>query len=421
MPRALIVVSTWSPAMLADMQRTRLLAGHFGPCSWDAEILAPNATFQPDYSIEPEPERFFPDIPVHSVGPWMAGLFRLLRAGTIGWRALFPIGRKGSELLATGRFDVVYFSTTVHLLTCWGPRWRRKYGIPYVADVHDPVYKTGRRYATSQRPVKAWIADRMSRSIERRALGQADGLVTVSEGYAKDLSSRYPRAPWRRHESILVQPFPADVPGLESAVSDKPETKAKRVVYVGAGGTIMERGWQALLEAWKKVPAAAIGMKIYGTAGPWRPGQTGHLQAVAEASGVSNVDERPARIAYARSLELVKGADGLLVLGVDDPSYRPSKLHTYLATGLPVLVVVHERSGLVKWLTAAGPGIHVVRFGEATHAESNQRAVENFAKEVQSTKKWNIEQRAILLRATAAAEHARFFDRIVLASMPRVR
>ncbi len=412
MPRALLVVSTWCPAMLADMQRVRLLSGHFRTCGWDAEILAPDATFQPDYSIEPNPERFFPDVPVHRVGPWMPGLFRLLRAGTIGWRALVPIGRKGDELLASGRFDLVYFSTTVHLLTCWGPTWRRKYGLPYVADVHDPVYKTGRRYATSERRVKAWMADRLSRSIERRALGQADALVSVSEGYAEDLASRYPNAAWRRHERLLVQPFPTDVPGLEAAVPDKPQSELRRIVYVGAGGTIMEKGWRALLEGWKAVGPAGLDIEIHGTAGSWRPGQTGHLQAIAEASLVSDVVEFPARIPYARSLELVKSADGLLVLGVDDPNYRPSKLHTYIAKGLPTLAVVHERSGLAKWLKSAGPGIHVVHFGDSSHTEDNRRAVERFAAEVSKNRRWRGEERKILLPAAAAAEHAKFFGTI---------
>ncbi len=406
--------------MLADMHRMRLLAGHFQSCGWDVEILAPDATFQPDYSIEPEAERFFPDVLVHWVGPWMPALFRAIRAGTIGWRALVPLGRKGSELLATGRFDLVYFSTTVHLLTCWGPRWRRKYGVPYVADVHDPVYKTGPRYITSQRRVKAWIADRLSRSIERRALGFADGLVTVSEGYADDLAGRYRDAPWQRRARTLVQPFPADMPGLKSVVIERPESKFKRIVYIGAGGTIMENGWRALLEAWKVAGSAGLSIEIHGTAGPWRPGQTGYLQAVAERSRVSNVDECPARIPYGMSLELVKGADGLLVLGVDDPNYRPSKLHTYLATGLPILVVAHERSGSIRWLESAGPGIHVVRFGEALHTEGNERAVAAFVAEVESAKRWNTAERVVLLPAVAAAEHAKFFDRVSSVSIPKV-
>ncbi len=165
-------------------------------------------------------------------------------------------------------------------------------------------------------------------------------------------------------------------------------------------------------EALKAVGPKGLGIEIHGTAGPWRPGQTGHLQAVAEASGLSNVDERPARIPYARSLELVKGADGLLVLGVDDPNYRPSKLHTYLATGLPVLVVVHELSGLGKWLESAGPGIHIVRFGASSHAESNKESLERFVTEVAENRRWKIEDRKILVPGTAAVDHGKFFEQV---------
>lgn len=399
--------------MLADMQRMRLLAGHLRSCGWEAEILVPDATFQPEYSIEPAPEKFFPDVPVHSVGPWCPSLFRLLRAGTIGWRALVPVGRKGDELLATGRFDLVYFSTTVHLLTCWGARWRRKYGVPYVADVHDPLCKTGRRYTTTQRRFKAWMADVMASTIERRALGNADGLVTVSEGYAADLGARYPRASWKLDGKLLVQPFPADEEGLEQVVPEHPQATAKRVVYVGAGGAIMERGWRALLEAWKAVGPEGVGVEIYGTAGSWKPGEKGSLQAIAEGCGVGCVEERPARISYARSLELVKGADGLLVLGVDDPSYRPSKLHTYLATGLPVLVVLHERSALAESLEQAGAGIHLVRFGDSSHAEKNRGTVAGFRKDLLPAERRQAHARSWLDPQSAAAGHAALFESVL--------
>lgn len=395
--------------MLADMQRMRLLAGHFQQSGWDAEILAPDATFQPDYSIEPDPQRFFPNVPVHSVARWCPSLFRLLNAGTIGWRALVPIRRKGDKLLASGRFDLIYFSTTVHLLTCLGPQWRRKHGLPYVADVHDPVYKTGHRHATTQSRTKARMADLLSRSIERRALGEADALVTVSEGYADDLGSRYPYAAWRKRGRTLVQPFPADLAGLDAAVAGWSGSDKKRVVYVGAGGAIMERGWRTLLEAWKPEHCQFLGIEIYGTAGSWRPGQTGHLKVIAAASGFHNVEEHPARIPYARSLELIKAADGLLVLGVDDPNYRPSKLHTYLATGLPVLAVVHERSNLGAWLESAGPGIHVVRFGDSAHQKVNRDAVHSFNTELRAARKWQRTTRSFLDPQTAAAAHADLF------------
>jgi hypothetical protein len=415
--RVLIVVSTWCPAMLADMQRVRLIGGCLQSCGWEVEILAPDATFQPDYSIEPSAGRFFPQCKVHFVGAWYPGLFRVLRAGTIGWRASVPVGRKGDELLAAGGFDLVYFSTTVHLLTCWGARWRRKHGVPYVADVHDPLCKTGRRYVTTKGRFKAWVAERVSWIIERRALGCADGLVSVSEGYLGDLSDRYPRARWMRAGRHLVQPFPADLPGLESTSAAGGNPGRKRIVYVGAGGTIMERGWRALLEVWKVGARPELGIELHGTGGTLLPGQKGHLQGIAEECGVAAVGERPARISYARSLDLVKGADGLLVLGVDDPNYRPSKLHGYLATGLPVLVVAHEHSGLVQWLRRAGPGVQIVRFGDSSHAESNRLAVDRFVADVSSSRRWNQVDRVVLSPAVAAQEHAVFFGGVMEASM----
>ena len=83
---------------------------------------------------------------------------------------------------------------------------------------------------------------------------------------------------------------------------------------------------------------------------------------IAEEMGLSGmVTEEPKRISYERSLALVKGADGLLVLGVDDPGYQPSKLHTYLATGLPMMVLCHDRSDLPRQLEGA-EGVKVLRF-----------------------------------------------------------
>jgi hypothetical protein len=40
---------------------------------------------------------------------------------------------------------------------------------------------------------------------------------------------------------------------------------------------------------------------------------------------------------------------------------------------------------------------------------------------VESVTRWNSEQRAVLLPAVAAAEHAKFFDRVSSVSIPRVR
>jgi hypothetical protein len=412
--KALIVVSTWCPAMLADMHRVRLLAGELREQGWEVELLSPDASFQRSFAMEPYAERFFPDVPVHYVGTWQPWLFKILGAGTIGWRAIVPVNRMGRELLRTRGFDVVYFSTTTHLLTCLGPHWRRSFRVPYVADVHDPVYLPKRRHATTQRRFKLWVADRLSRRIEAMALGRADGLVSVSRGYVEELQSRYPLAPWNAKGRVLVQPFAADLAGLELISAPEPAASRRRVVYVGAGGTIMERGWKTLVDLLKNTPEALqVGFEIYGTAGSWRPGQQGHLEKVAEAQGLAGVvAEKPARIPYADSLALIKGADGLVVLGVDDPNYQPSKLHTYLASGLPVLVLARAESDLASFAQQAGPGVYGLKFGEGSDRVANLGAVRAFLADVQAVRRFSIGQRSVLDPRRAAAEHAELLLRV---------
>ena len=107
----------------------------------------------------------------------------------------------------------------------------------------------------------------------------------------------------------------------------------------------------------------------------------------------------------------MKGADGLLVLGVDDPNYQPSKLHTYLATGLPVMVLCHQLSD-VRWQIEGVEGVKVLRFeGGKVTATSEKGQVESGIKEyleaVKESKGWPKRRR--LTVKEAAAGHAKLF------------
>lgn len=58
----------------------------------------------------------------------------------------------------------------------------------------------------------------------------------------------------------------------------------------------------------------------------------------AAAVGVGDlVLEDPRIVAYSDAVSWVVAADGLLVLGVDDSAYMPSKLFLYALTGKPLL------------------------------------------------------------------------------------
>ena len=125
----------------------------------------------------------------------------------------------------------------------------------------------------------------------------------------------------------------------------------------------MEKGWREFLTVLKEeLISSEIKIEIYGTDPFWKQGELRFLQAIAEETGLSGVViEEPQRVPYERSLALVKGADGLLVLGVDDPNYQPSKLHTYLATGLPVMILCHQQSDVRRQMEGV-EGVNILKF-----------------------------------------------------------
>ena len=403
--------------MMADMQRARLIAGELPKFGWEAEILTPEASFQTDFSRLQGKGLEFPDVPVHEAAQWQSGFFRRVGSRNIGIRAAVPVGRAGLELLRVKHFDTVYFSTTQHWITCHGARWRQRTGVPYVADLHDPVYLEKKVYFVSRHRIKERIAKHLGKTIERLALGRADGLVSVSPGYIEEVGRRHPQAPWRRNDCVLVQPFPADLAAMDAAaVRPSGESRSLRVVYIGAGGNIMEKGWRELLSCLKEEDLpAGWQIDLFGTDTHWEQNRRRYLQNIAEQSGLRGVvREEPARIPYRDSLGLTMDAEGLLVLGVDDPNYRPSKLQTCIASGLPLLVVIHAESSLKETLAQAGPGVQVVKFGTgATDHDGNRVALRTFLADVTHKRRWPRSERSFLTPQDAAEGHAALFNRVL--------
>lgn len=179
--RVLIVVSSYAPTMIADMHRARLLAWELPKLGWEIEILAPDASYQKVFCLDPDSESFFPPaIPVHYVRSCCRGLLLRMGLGSIGWRALLPMLFKGLRLLGSRRFDLVYLATTQFPLFLLGPAWNRLMGVPYVLDFHDPLC----RYEATPVWARPHLKNRLSRDlgcwIESVTVKRAVGLITVS-------------------------------------------------------------------------------------------------------------------------------------------------------------------------------------------------------------------------------------------------
>lgn len=377
--RVLIVTSAYVPAMVADMHRARMLAWQLPRLGWDVEILTADAAFHRQELVDDSSPPFSPpDLPVHRAPVSIAS--RALAAvgiRAVAWRAGLAMERRGRALLKSGRFDLVYVSTTNFPLMCLAPRWKSRTGTPYVLDFHDPWYRPGDVAITTPHRWK-WRANRLlARRLERYAVVGADGLVAVSPDYIDELSARYGDAApgWMAGERHAAIPFGGSPQDLAIAASTPNPWRERfndgllHVVYVGAGGPIMRRAMLALCRALRDARArlpelvGRLRFHLHGTTPFWKPGDERYLQQVAHSEGVGELfDEQPGRVGYLDSLHMAQAAAGLLVLGVDDPGYVPSKLINYLLVGSPVLGVFHDQSPVRDVLRRDLPDTSVLWF-----------------------------------------------------------
>jgi len=356
----LVVTSSYAPAMMADMHRARQLAWELPVHGWNVEVLAPDAWYQFANSLDRDSDAFFcPSTPVHYAPPPGPILRRLIRSSTIGWRALVPLDAAAGRLFGKRKYDLVYFSTTQFNLFLLGRRWRARYGIPYLLDIQDPIY---RPLPAGGIPGAAGIKRSLNglilQRIESRALRSASGLVSVSARYLDTLRDRHGRdlAGWIPPHRQAVIPFAGSERDLIEAKSrlparEQPPAGARRVVYVGVGGFVMARAFATFCREIRQaidrgeLDSGKLRVELYGTMFTWRDGDRKDLSEIAAQAGIGDhVFEDPRRVSYRKALELLLGADGALILGVDGDGYMPSKLYTYALSGKALIAVLRRRS-----------------------------------------------------------------------------
>lgn len=398
--RVLIVTSGYPPAMMADVHRARLLAWHLPACGWEVDVLCPDETYQLAVAIDTDGDAFCcPDARVHRVAQWQEPIFRRAGIRSIGWRALVPLDRAALQLVQTRRFDLVYFSTTQFSLFLLGPRWKKQYGLPYVLDFHDPCYRDDVGYHAGARPgLKRMASRRLAKVIESLATRNAAGIIAVSPHYLDALRARYgaDEPSWLAENRSAVIPFAGSADDLRlagaalTAREQAEHGKRRRIVYVGAGGPIMERAFAVVcaglaeLKRRKSGVLAGISIELYGTMTRWRTGDRRHLADVARQYGVIEyVQEEPQRVSYRRSLELLVGSDGALILGVDEAGYMPSKLATYALSGKPLLAALHSGSPARELLRLDPASMSAVWFGHGSmNASDTATVLEGFLQQV---------------------------------------
>lgn len=411
--------------MPASVHRARVLAWCLGGKGWEVEILTPGIEFQrPEWIDEKSTDLFPLDIACHEAKPMFSTLFRMLRIRGVAWRALLPVFMLGNQILKGNKFDVVYISTTAFNFFCLGRIWQTLSGTPYILDFQDPWFRPGKNIVTTKHRVKFWISSKLAKYLESFSVHGACGIVSVSPNYLQDLRLRYPSADALQSDRQAVIPF-----GVLPLDFEKTRPVGRRVdcaenirtiTYVGVGASIMRRSFRRLADGIARLRekhphiVERCRFEIMGTQGGWTPSDPKILFNEAVAAGIGDiVEEDPRIVGYNVAISKALSADGLLVLGVDDPAYMPSKLFLYALTNKPLLACMHWQSQANSYFEKMPELGVLIHFGEPCDDESEQdMRILAFLKDVVARRELDREMVRTFHSADAmASQHVELFNR----------
>lgn len=375
MKRVLLVSPHFPPVNAPDCHRIRISLPYYREFGWDVEVLAVEAQHRPDWMDQSLMTTLPADVPLHYTGALPRHFTQLLGINNLGIRALPQLFSAGRRLLKARPFDLVFFSTTQFITTTLGPLWLREFGVPYVIDLQDPWLTDYYDRPGSPKPPGGWkflFAVLTALCCEEWAFRRAAGFISVSHHYFRELESRYD---WFADRPRSLAPFGAPEADFALAHPAPVSHSGRRLLSMGSLGSGFSHSLHVLFSGLKKLrqtdPASANQLRFEFIGTSYAP--TGHTRKsalpIAEAYGVADlVEEIPHRVGYLESLKKMKEADGLLLLGSDDPAYSPSKIYPYFMTGKPVLTLAHTGTLLEQIVTALkfSEIIHLLKPGEET-------------------------------------------------------
>ena len=405
MRRVLIVSPRFPPVNAPDHHRVRTSLPYFTQFGWKPTVLS--VTPETSDSVwDPLLLGSIPsDVEIHRVAGWKEEKTRRFGFGHLDHRCLAPIFRAGTELLSTSRYDVVYFSTTVFATFVLARFWKRRFRSKIVFDFQDPWYHAGNHVYNSSNAPGGWFKYRLSQVLSRHeekfALKAADHIISVSEGYVMNLSSRYP---WLTKDKFTVIPF--------GAAPQDYETVRRRGVrqtifpandgfihwtYVGRGGPDMEpvlaTFFRALASLKRSVPDFTARLRVHFVGTNYAPPDRTYkvIEPIAAQCGVAElVQEHSARIPYFHGLAAMADSDAVLLIGSIAADYTPSKFFNCVLAKKPVLALLNTES-LVSRMISQYPNVRLAGFRDDPSAPA-------FQTEVESCLRWLAQAKSSLAR-----------------------
>lgn len=422
MKKVLIISPYFPPINAADMHRVRQSLPYFEMYGYQPTVLA----VLPKYVGMAQDlllEKTIPNnIPIHRVTAYSTKYTRLFSLGNLGIRAFYQLYKKGNELLKSGEFDLIYFSTTAFSCMPLGRIWKRKYNIPFVIDMQDPwrndYYLT---VPKNEQPPKFWFAHRLNTHFEAFTIPKMDGLISVSKGYVQMLTERYP----------TIKDIPSKVLTFGAAVRDFEllsemdvsssivfDSSRINIVYIGRGGHDMKESVSVVFRAFKNMLDANETFKkchfwFIGTSNAPEGFGKKTIESIAANLGVGTyVTEMTDRIPYFEALSLMLKSDVILIPGSDDKNYTASKLYPNILAKKPLLCVFHSNSSVVDIVETLNAG-HVVLFDKEKAVDHCERILKEIINHLLSIPNTEWEKFEPFTASAMTKEQCLFFDRVL--------
>jgi hypothetical protein len=366
------------------MQRVRQSLPYFRENGWEPTIITVDEKYIEAYSVDPLLLQTFPqDIKIYKVPALKASITRKLGIGSLSIRSFFQIRKQGDNLLQSEHFDLIFFSTTAFHVMALGPRWKKKFGVPFVLDIQDPWYN--RFYfknALQKKSLKARVYHEVDKRLEAKTMPFADGIISVSPGYPDLYIKRYPTLT-SGHFRII--PFGCAI--LDFAIAEKAVHSSKilfsqsqtNLVYIGRGGQDMDLAIEIIFDAiniglqCQKAIFEKFKLWFIGTSYAQEGKGIKNIGQLAIKKGIGHlVTEITDRIPYFETLYLLSKADVLFVPGSTDSTYTASKIYPYIYTNKPMLAVFHKESSVCEVMRATSNG-KLVTFGDNVTEQARRK------------------------------------------------
>lgn len=379
--RVAIVGADFSPSSLPSALRLRFFAQHLEEFGWRPTVI----TTDPKYyegEVDTENERLLPpSLQVIRTPAFSSSWTRKVGLGDIGMRSLWYHWRALVQLCRERKVDLIFITAPPHVPLILGRLIKMLYGIPYVLDYQDPwVTDYYWKLPRAQRPPKWALAYTLARTLEPFALKRADHIVTVSRGTSDSVMARYDWLKDSEPSEIPLGGETADFEYLRShprpATIFDPSDGLRHVSYVGAISQAMTPVVKAICLALRagleRAPELFGRLRLHFVGTSYAANAEGEYKALplAREAGVEHlVDERPERVSYLDSLQLLFDSHALILIGSEEPHYTASKIFPYILAQQPLLAVFHEASSVVSIMRETRAG-HVVTYDSAAELES---------------------------------------------------